>query len=38
VNMNPINSLLDVENVHVQCSSNLWKNDDVQLIIIQVQV
>jgi hypothetical protein len=38
VNMNPIISLLDVENVHVQCRSNLSKNDDVQLVTIQVQV
>lgn len=33
VNMNPINSLLDVENVHVQCGSNLSKNDDVELVL-----
>ncbi len=38
VNMNPISSLLNVENVHVQCGSNLSKNDDVQLVTIQVQV
>jgi hypothetical protein len=38
VNMNPISSLLDVENVHVQCGSNSSKNDDVQLVTIQVQV
>ncbi len=38
LNMNPISSLLNVENVHVQCGSNLSKNDDVQLVTIQVQV
>jgi hypothetical protein len=31
VNMNPASSLSNVENVHLQCGSNLLENDDVNL-------
>jgi hypothetical protein len=38
-NMNPTNSLLDVENVHLPFGSNLSiKNDYVQLVVIKVQI
>jgi hypothetical protein len=36
-NMNPTNSLLDVENVHPQSNYNLsLENDDVQLVLIKM--
>jgi hypothetical protein len=31
VNLNPTSSLSNVENVHLQCGSNLLENDDVNL-------